>query len=312
MRIFLGGSKGLVLYEDGEITQLHSEPLLSAVKPNAGRLVAGSESGSIVVWDGNSDARVSEKDLGKSVQALAAPGGGSVFAGTFPAGMWSSADDGETWSEVAGFAAAPDRRRWTAPWGTALVSSIATHPKDPLTAFCGIEVGGAYRTRDSGATWTDLGLPVDDVHSVEVCPARPDRIFVTTGEGCYCSDDQGFAWRRMGKSNKRTYTMGLAAHPSEVDRVIVSAAKGPPPTWRGDAGAGCDVYLSTDCGRRFRTVMHNLRAGVHRQALVINAKVPSEVVFGTSQGELYYSNDGGETFDLEADDLGDIRTIVFA
>lgn len=311
MRIFLGGSKGLVLYEDGELTQLHSDPLLSAIKPNAGRLVAGTESGSIVVWDGNSDTRVSAKDLGKSVEALAAPGNGTLFAGTLPAGMWFSADDGETWSEASGFAEAPGRERWTAQ-GTPLVSTIATHGKDPLTAFCGVEAGGAYRTRDAGETWSDLELPVDDVHSIEVCPARPDRVFVTTGEGCFCSDDQGFAWRRMGKSNKRQYSLGLAAHPSEADRVIVSAAQGPPSTWTGETGANCDIYLSTDCGRRFRTVVRNLKGGVHRQALVINAKVPSEVVFGTSAGELYYSNDGGETFDQEAENLGDLRTIVFA
>lgn len=312
MRIFLGGSKGLVLYEDGEMTTLHSDPLLSAIKPNPGRLVAGAESGAIVIWNGDGEARVAATDLGKGVQALAAPGVGSMFAGTLPAAMWSSSDDGETWTEISGFADAPDRDRWTAPWGTALVSTIATHPKDPLTAFCGVEVGGAYRTRDAGETWTDLGLPVDDVHSIEVCPARPDRIFVTTGEGCFCSDDQGFAWRPMGRSNKRQYAMGLAAHPAEADRVIISAAKGPPPTWTDETGAGCDVYLSTDCGRRFRTVMRNLKACVHRQALVINAKVPSEVVFGTSEGDLFYSNDGGETFDKEAEDLGDIRTIVFA
>lgn len=312
MRIFLGGSKGLVLYEDGEITQLHTDPLLSAIKPSPGRLVAGTESGAIVVWDTNSDARVVAKDLGKGVEGLAASGDGTIFAGLIPAGMWSSADDGETWNEMPGFDGAPNRDRWTAPWGTPLVSSIATHPKDPLTAFCGVEVGGAYRTRDAGDSWSDVTLPVDDVHTIEICPAKPERVYVTTGEGAFCSDDQGFAWRRMGKSNKRQYTMGLAAHPSEADRVIVSAAVGPPPTWNGDGGANCDVYLSTDAGRRFRTVVRNLHGGVHRQALVINAKVPSEVVFGTSDGELYYSNDGGETFDQEAEDLGNLRTIVFA
>jgi hypothetical protein len=94
--------------------------------------------------------------------------------------------------------------------------------------------------------------------------------------------------------------------------VIISAAVGPPPTWKGNGGARCDIYLSTDCGRRFRTVVRNLPGGVHRKALMINSKVPSEIVFGTSMGDLYYSNDGGETFDLEASDLGDLRTVLFA
>lgn len=312
MRIFLGGSKGLVLYEDEELTQLHSDPLLSAVRANPGRLVAGTESGSILVYDGNGEVRVSAKDLGKGVQGLAVAPDGTIFAGLFPAAMWISTDQGETWDELENFVNAPNHDGWTAPWGIPLVSTIATHPKDPKTVFAGVEVGGIYRSRDAGKSWSDLGIPVSDIHAVQVCPAKPERVYVSTGEGCFCSDDEGFGWRQMGTGNKRQYVMGLAAHPSEADRVIISAAQGPPPTWRGPEGARCDIYLSTDAGRRFRTVVRGLEGGVHRKALVINSKVPSEIVFGTSTGQLFYSNDGGETFDEEATDLGNLKTIVFA
>lgn len=312
MRIFLGGSKGLVLYEDEELTQLHSDPLLSAVRANPGRLVAGTESGSILVYDGNGEVRVTAKDLGKGVQGLAVAPDGTIFAGLFPAAMWISTDQGETWDELENFANAPNHDGWSAPWGIPLVSTIATHPKDPKTVFAGVEVGGIYRSRDAGKSWSDLGIPVSDIHTVQVCPAKPERVYVSTGEGCFCSDDEGFGWRQMGTGNKRQYVMGLAAHPSEADRVIISAAQGPPPTWRGPEGARCDIYLSTDAGRRFRTVVRGLNGGVHRKALVINSKVPSEIVFGTSTGQLFYSNDGGETFDEEATDLGNLKTIVFA
>jgi photosystem II stability/assembly factor-like uncharacterized protein len=312
MRIFLGGSKGLVLYEDEELTQLHGDPLLSAVRANPGRLVAGTESGSILVYDGNGEVRVTAKDLGKGVQGLAVASDGTIFAGLIPAAMWVSTDHGETWDELDSFAKAPHHEGWTAPWGTPLVSTIATHPKDPGTVFAGVEVGGIYRSRDAGKSWFDVGIPVDDIHSVQVCPAKPERVYVSTGAGCFCSDDEGFGWRQMGTGNKRQYTMGLAAHPSEADRVIISAAQGPPPTWSGPEGARCDIYLSTDAGRRFRTVVRGLEGGVHRKALVINSKVPSEIVFGTSTGQLFYSNDGGETFDEEATDLGNLKTIVFA
>jgi photosystem II stability/assembly factor-like uncharacterized protein len=312
MRIFLGGSRGLVLYEDEELTQLHSEPLVSAVRPNSGRLVAGTEAGSILVYEGNGEVRVAAKDLGRGVEGLAVGADGTIFAGLIPAAMWVSTDQGDTWEELGAFTKIPNADTWTAPWGTPLVSAIATHPKDPGTVFAGVEVGGIYRSRDAGKSWTDLSAPVLDIHSIQVCPAKPERVYVTSGEGGFVSDDEGFGWRPMGTSNKRQYTMGLAAHPSEADRVIVSAAKGPPPTWDGPDGAQCDIYLSTDSGRRFRTVVRGMEGGVHRKALVINSKVPSEIVFGTSTGQLFYSNDGGETFDEEAADLGDLRTIVFA
>ncbi len=312
MRIFLGGSKGLVLYEDEELTQLHGEPLLSAVRPSSNRLVAGTDSGSILVYEGNGDVRVAAKDLGRGVEGLAVGADGTIFAGLIPASMWVSTDQGDTWEELGAFGKIPNASSWHAPWGTPLVSAIATHPKDPGTVFAGVEVGGIYRSRDAGRSWTDLNAPVSDIHSIQVCPAKPERVYVTSGEGGFVSDDEGFGWRAMGTSNKRQYTMGLAAHPSEADRVIVSAAQGPPPMWDGPDGAQCDIYLSTDSGRRFRTVVRGLEGGVHRKALVINSKVPSEIVFGTSTGQLFYSNDGGETFDEEATDLGDLRTIVFA
>lgn len=311
MRIFLGGSKGLVLYEDEELTQLHSDPLLSAVRPTPTRLVAGTEGGSILVVE-NGEVKVAAKDLGRGVHSLAATNDGTVFAGLIPATMWVSVDQGDTWEEAGGLAEVPNHSSWTAPWGTPLVSAIATHPKDSGTVFAGIEVGGIYRSRDSGQSWFDLELPVADLHSIQVCPAKPERLYVTTGEGCFCSDDEGFGWRKMGLAIKAQYTMGLAAHPSEADRVIISASHGPPPTWTGPDGASCDIYLSTDAGRRFRTVVRGLEGAVHRNGLVINSKVPSEIVFGTSTGQLFYSNDGGETFDEEANDLGDLRTIVFA
>ncbi len=52
MRLFLGGSNGLQLFEDDELTRLSSEAVLCLVRPQAGRVIAGTESGTVVVWDG--------------------------------------------------------------------------------------------------------------------------------------------------------------------------------------------------------------------------------------------------------------------
>lgn len=311
MRLFLGGSNGLFLYEDGDLSELSTEPVTCLALPKAGRVVAGTELGSMLVWEGNG-TRIVEKDLGDGVHSVATTARGHLFAGTIPAGAWVSKDKGESWSELPAFAEAPGADKWTAPWGTPLASAIAPHPRDARTIYFGVEVGGIYRTRDGGKKWFDLGLPVNDVHAIQISPARHDRVYVTAGEGAYCSDDGGYNWKSMGTANRRQYAMGLAAHPVEVDRVILSAATGPPPNWGGKTGARCDIYLSTDSGKRFRTVAKDLKGGVQRKALVINPKVPSEVAFGTSTGDIFYSNDGGESFHLETGDLGDVKAIAFA
>lgn len=311
MRLFVAGSNGLHLYEDGEISELFDEPTPCLVRTNARGVVGGTESGNVVIWDGKA-IKVAAKDLGEGITALGVGADGSVFAGTIPAGAWVSKDGGESWRELPAFAEAPGSEEWDAPWGTPLLSSIAAHPKDAKTIYAGVEVGGLYRTRDAGKKWFDLSIPGPDVHAAQISPAKHDRVYVTTGEGAFTSDDGGFNWKSIGASNRRHYTMGLAAHPVETDRVIISAAAGPPPTWKNKNGARCDVYLSTDGGKRFRTVVKDLVGGVQRKALVINPKVPSEVAFGTSKGDLWYSNDGGESFDKETSRLGDIQVIAFA
>jgi photosystem II stability/assembly factor-like uncharacterized protein len=311
MRLFIGGNKGLVLYEDAEITTLSLEDILCLKKPSLGTVLAGTSSGQVLFWEGNGDARIVAKDLGDSVHSLETTADGKIFAGSLPARGWISKDKGGSWDEISAFATAPNYEEWTAPWGTPLASTITAHPKQAKTLYFGVEVGGIYRTRDAGRKFFDLGIPEADVHAAQVSPAKHERVYVTTSAGAFCSDDEGFNWRKMGTNNKRQYTMGLAAHPVEADRVIISAASGPPPLWKR-SGARCDVYLSTDAGRRFRTVAKDLKGGVQRKALVINPKVPSEIVFGTSTGELYYSNDGGEKFDKVASKLGDVQAIAFA
>lgn len=310
MRLYIGGSNGLHLYEDGDLTELSTEEILCVARTGTSQVVAGTENGSIVSWKGNG-THIAYKGLGDSVSSLGAAADSTLYAGTLPAGLWVSKDGGDNWKEIESFNSAPGSEDWDAPWGTPLASAVGIHPKSPRTIYLGVEVGGIYRTRDL-KKWYDLGIPVSDVHSIQISPARFERIYVTTSGGAFCSDDEGFNWRKMGTSNRRQYAMGLAAHPVEVDRVIISGADGPPPTWRGKTGAKCDIYLSTDAGKRFRTVVKDLKGGVERKALVINPKVPSEVAFGTSVGEIFYSNDGGESFDRFADKLGHIHTILFA
>lgn len=314
MRLFIGGSNGLLLYEDGELSELSNEPVLCMVRTNKQRLLAGTGSGKIIAWDpsGSNGARVVAKDLGDEVHCLATAADGATFAGTLPAGAWISKDQGETWRELPSFAEAPGSQDWAAPWGTPLTSCLTGHPKDSKTLYAGVEVGGVYRTRDAGKKWFDLAIPGSDVHAIQISPAKHDRLYVTTGEGPFSSDDGGFTWQPIGHGNRRRYAMGVAAHPTETDRVIISAAAGPPPAWRSKLGARCDVYLSTDGGRRFRTVAKDLKGGVRRRALVINLRVPSEVAFGTSTGDVWYSNDGGESFDKETTKLGDIKAVAFS
>jgi Sortilin, neurotensin receptor 3, len=323
MRMFLGGSKGFSLYEDGDVTQASTQRVLCLVRTVEGGVLAGTADGQVLAWSGAGGATVLAKDLGDAVTSLAIARSGRLIAGCLPVGAWRSKDAGESWTPIRSLAGSPGADSWAAgdgagslPAAAAAVTAVGTNHKDSKTIYVGIQVGGVYRSRDGGKSWYNLGLPCPDVHSIQLSAAKPERVFVTTGcanngsGGAFCSDDEGISWRQMGEANRCQYTMGLAAHPTEPDRVILSAAEGAPSTWKSNAG--CDLYLSTDSGRRFRTVVKDLKGGVRRRGLVINPRVPSEAAFGTTTGELWYSNDGGESFDLVAEDLGDLHAVAFA
>jgi len=346
MRLFLGTPDGLALFEDGEVTPLANTGVLCIVRLADGTVLAGTAAGSILSWSGVGETRVLAKDLGDAVTSLALAKNGRLVAGCRPAGIWRSKDLGESWAVVSTLAASPGADMWTGDGDgiQAAVSAVGNHHKDAKTIYVGIDAGGVYRSRDSGKSWYNLGLPCPEVQSIQLSAARPERVFVTTGAGlggektaglggektaglgagkaggsaggrgagcgAFCSDDEGISWRPIGESNRRQYTMGLAAHPTEPDRVILSASAGSPAGWKSHAH--CDVYLSTDSGRRFRTVVKDLKGGVRRRALVINPRVPSEAAFGTSTGELWYSNDGGESFDPVGEGLPDLLAVAFA
>ena len=58
MRMFLGGSKGFSLYEDGDVTQASTQRVLCLVRTAEGGVLAGTAGGQVLAWSGAGDARV--------------------------------------------------------------------------------------------------------------------------------------------------------------------------------------------------------------------------------------------------------------
>lgn len=70
-------------------------------------------------------------------------------------------------------------------------------------------VDGAVISRDRGATWQALSLPVDTLKRfntvvVRVSPTNPDRLLIAINDAVYRSEDSGASWN--------TFSLGLPAH----------------------------------------------------------------------------------------------------
>ena len=111
--------------------------------------------------------------------------------------VWRSTDDGKTWEAAHAREVFP----WHYPRG------IAVKPNDPRTVFLTLgdttpgRIGTVMRSRDAGATWQSLGLPVQPnsaVWTVSVPASAPDTILAASRYGyLYRSDDGGDSWRKL-------------------------------------------------------------------------------------------------------------------
>src|SRR5215467_3087503 len=111
--------------------------------------------------------------------------------------VWRSTDDGATWQ--------PARAREVFPWH--YPRGIAAKPNDSKTVFVTVgdstpgRIGTVMRSRDAGATWQSLGLPVQPnsaVWTVSVPASAPDTIMAASRYGyLYRSDDGGESWRKL-------------------------------------------------------------------------------------------------------------------
>ena len=111
--------------------------------------------------------------------------------------VWRSTDDGETWHAA--------RAREVFPWH--YPRGIAVKPDDPKTVFVTLgdstpgRIGTVMRSKDAGATWQSLALPVQPnsaMWTVSIPASAPDTVFAASRYGyLYRSDDGGDSWRKL-------------------------------------------------------------------------------------------------------------------
>lgn len=258
-------------------------------------------------------------------------GGGRLWAGGLPAGLFTSDDRGASWQLVASLWERPERREWMGGgYDHAGIHSIVVDPRDPAHVALAISCGGVWQTRDGGATWanTSEGLDagaympperrhdgnIQDVHRMAACAARPDVLWLQHHGGLYRSDDGGLRWSPLPPPPPSAFGFAVAAHPADPLRAWFAPAHSDAQRMPVD---GCLVVNHTaDGGRSFTVHGQGLPARdayhlVYRHALAC-ADDGRTLAMGSTTGGLWVSEDGGAGWQCLSRDLPPIAVVRFA
>jgi hypothetical protein len=100
---------------------------------------------------------------------------------------------------------------------------VAIDSSSPQTVYTGSFDGGVYKSTNGGGNWTaaNSGLMTFDIFSIRIDPARPQMLYVGTGQGVYKSTDGAGNWTAINRGlgclgvNSLAAEYGNVVHPAE-------------------------------------------------------------------------------------------------
>jgi hypothetical protein len=242
---------------------------------------------------------------------------GVLWAGTLPGGLFRSRDRGDTWELIRSLWDVPERREWFGGgYDAPGIHSICVDPRDSRHLLVGISCGGAWVTRDGGASWAlraagmraeympperadDQG--VQDPHLIAQCRAAPEVLWCQHHNGIWRSVNGGTQWMQIGGHHPQLpsdFGFAVAAHPHDPDTAWFVPATADQKRIPVDAALA--VTRTRDGGKTFDVLRNGLPQQqcydlVYRHGLAV-ADDGRTLLIGSTTGGLWVSENGGDTW----------------
>jgi hypothetical protein len=260
-----------------------------------------------------------------------------LWAGTNPGGLFRSTDRGTTWELIRSLWDHPDRKRWFGGgYDIPGIHSVCPDPANANRLLVGVSCGGVWHTEDGGNSWRASGdgmiaeyMPpelqndpvIQDPHRLVRCPSSPESLWVQHHNGIFRSKNEGATWDRITSAGPSTFGFAVAVHPSDPQTAwFVPAIKD---ERRVPVDGQVVVTRTRDGGETFETLTRGLPQEhaydlVYRHALDItsngaaNGSSPPALVFGSTTGNLWLSDDAGDSWQTLSQNLPPIYAVRFA
>jgi photosystem II stability/assembly factor-like uncharacterized protein len=335
-RLLVGTAKGVAVLERAPGKDWsHTATMLEAchissmvIEPVHGKVYAGVHRGGVFFspdlgksWEPRSDG-ISINHVYSLAYAVE-NGQPIIYAGTEPPSLFRSRDEGQNWGELPGWRDMKGKDKWVFPMPPHIphAKSLAVDPRDPRVIYVGVEQAGLFTTSDGGRNWRELdsySRPDDesyrDIHQCVLRPNHPDEIYLTTGMGLYRSTDRGETWAHLTRRNEFRigYPDKLIFSPQDDRTMFICGSFSNPGTWISLHTANAAVMVSHDLGETWspasKGMPEPLTANLEAMCLFASPN-GFELFAGTTDGKVYFSDDGAENWRLIAGDLAPVSKV---
>jgi len=236
----------------------------------------------------------------------------TVYAGVEDAGLFRSADGGQSWQELPALRGHDSGPSWQPGAGGMCLHTIILDPAAPSRMFAAISAAGAFRSDDAGQTWTPInrglqseGIPDPDaevghcVHRIAMHPSRPSVLYMQKHWDVMRSDDAGESWHEVSGNLPTDFGFPIDVHAHEPDTVYVVPIKSDAEHYPPDGKLR--VYRSRTGGDEWQALTNGLPqqhcyVNVLRDAMAVDSLDSCGIYFGTTGGQVYASADAGDSW----------------
>lgn len=267
---------------------------------------------------------------------------GRIYVGTIPGGLFVSEDGGESfelnrplWNHESrgGDLFSGEGSGMTHWYGTPAsegefapgIHSIVVDPRNPDRILIAVSTAGVLESTDGGQTWRgrNKGLTMDylpdpeaewghDPHFVTLSAGQPDHVWQQNHCGVFYSADGAATWKKVSKPDVGVH-FGFPVAVDAQDGKTAWVVPGKSDMQRTTVDGSLFVARTTDGGESWEQLRQGLPQEhaydvVYRHALDNSG---DRLAFGSTTGNLYVSEDRGESWQTAANNLPPIYSVRF-
>jgi hypothetical protein len=249
----------------------------------------------------------------------------TVYAGIEDAAIFKTTDGGQTWNEMPGLRQHGTGPKWQPGAGGMCLHTIILDPSNPERIYIAISAAGAFRTDDGGTTWKPINTGLNSqyipdptaevghcVHHIAMNPNRPGVLFMQKHWDVMRSDDGGDQWREVSGNLPTDFGFAIDVNSNDPETVYVVPIKSDSEHFVHDAKLR--VFRSRSGGNEWEPLtkglpQENCYVNVLRDAMSVDKLDWCGVYFGTSGGQVYCSNDDGDSWNPIVRDLPAVLSV---